>query len=407
MLDATRLSPVLANYQEIFRIAGAFRFSLAGFVARIHLSMDRLALLFIVVHKTGSYGLAGLMVATASIVITIAQPYWARAADKHGQGRVLYVNTILRFVSFTIFILLVQFDFPIWTWFLSIVIAESNTINAGSLVRRRWVNVLPNPHLKTTAYSFEALVDEIIFVFGPLLATFLATYVSPISCLLASMAFVVIGQPALAKLRDSEPKVLKNKESLSSPNILKRKSAQAIILPIFFVGGYFGSVGIVVVAFANKMGTPEISGVLLAIWALGSAISALFNGIFGMRFLPARTFIYSLLFMLLMSMGLLFAESTIFLGVTLFLNGIGISPLLVNAFATMEQEVSEDELTEAMTWVTTGTPTGGAIGSAIAGQVIDNFGVSQGFFIPVITLFLANLALLPYIREWHRLRSRP
>lgn len=148
MLDATRLSPVLANYQEIFRIAGAFRFSLAGFVARIHLSMDRLALLFIVVHKTGSYGLAGLMVATASIVITIAQPYWARAADKHGQGRVLYVNTILRFVSFTIFILLVQFDFPIWTWFLSIVIAESNTINAGSLVRRRWVNVLPNPHLK-------------------------------------------------------------------------------------------------------------------------------------------------------------------------------------------------------------------------------------------------------------------
>jgi len=106
-------------------------------------------------------------------------------------------------------------------------------------------------------------------------------------------------------------------------------------------------------------------------------------------------------------MGLLFAESTIFLGVTLFLNGIGISPLLVNAFATMEQEVSEDELTEAMTWVTTGTPTGGAIGSAIAGQVIDNFGVSQGFFIPVITLFLANLALLPYIREWHRLRSRP
>ena len=398
---------MLANYKEIFKIAGAFRFSLAGFVARIHLSMDRLALLFIVVHKTGSYGLAGLMVATASIVITIAQPYWARAADIYGQGRVLYLNTILRFFSFTLFILLVQFDFPIWSWFLSIVIAESNTINAGSLVRRRWINVLPNPHLKTTAFSFEALADEIIFVFGPLLATFLATYVSPVSCLLASMAFVIVGQPALAKLKDSEPSVLKDKRNSNSPNIIKRKSAQAIILPVFFVGGYFGSVGIVVVAFANKMGTPEVSGLLLAIWALGSATSALLNGIFGNHFPPAKTFIYSLFFMLLMSLGLLFADSTLLLGATLFLNGIGISPLLVNAFATMEQEVSEEELTEAMTLVTTGTPTGGAIGSAIAGQVIDNFGVSQGFFIPVITLFLANLALLPYIREWHRLRSRP
>ena len=74
---------MFANYKSIFAIAGAIRFSLAGFVARMHLSMDRLALLFIVVYETGSYGLAGLMVATASLVITIAQPYWARAADTY------------------------------------------------------------------------------------------------------------------------------------------------------------------------------------------------------------------------------------------------------------------------------------------------------------------------------------
>lgn len=398
---------MFANYREIFEIAGALRFSIAGFVARIHLSMDRLALLFIVVHKTGSYGLAGLMVATASIVITIAQPFWARAADFYGQGRILYINTILRFISFTLFILLVQFDFPIWTWFISIVIAETNTINAGSLVRRRWVHILPNPKLKTTAYSFESLVDEIIFVFGPLLATFLATNVSPVSCLMASMAFVVIGQPALAKLRDSEPKVEKVKKDLNALNIIKRRSAQAIILPVFFVGGYFGSVGIAVVAFANRAGTPEISGLLLATWALGSATSALINGVVGIDFAPAKIFIYSLIFMFIMSLGLFLTNSPITLGIVLFLNGLGISPLLVNAFATMEQEVSQEELTEAMTWVITGTPTGGAIGSAIAGQVIDNFGVKQGFLIPVLALFLANLALLPYIHQWHRLRSRP
>jgi MFS family permease len=110
--------------------------------------------------------------------------------------------------------------------------------------------------------------------------------------------------------------------------------------------------------------------------------------------------------MFLMSLGFLIANSIPLLAIILFLNGLGISPVLVHAYATMEKEVSEEELTEAMTWVTTGTPTGGAIGSALAGQVIDNFGVKLGFTIPIATLFLANLALLPYFREWVRLRSR-
>jgi MFS family permease len=397
---------MFANYKGIFAIAGTIKFSLAGFVARMHLSMDRLALLFIVIHETGSYGLAGIMVATASLVITFAQPYWARAADIHGQGRILYINTALRFISFTIFIALVQFSFPIWTWFVAIIIAETNSINAGSLVRRRWVQILPDPKLKTTAYSFEALVDEIIFIFGPLLATALSTYISPVSGLIASMLFVVIGQPALARLKETEPTITRNKGPKSSPNILKRKSAQAIILPVFFVGSYFGSVGILVVAFTNKTGHPELSGLLLAIWAVGSGFAAILNGIVGTDFSNAKIFTYSLFLMFIMSLGFLIANSIPVLAFVLFLNGLGISPVLVHAYATMEKEVSEEELTEAMTWVITGTPTGGAIGSALAGQVIDNFGMKLGFIIPIATLFLANLALLAYFREWVRLRSR-
>ena len=106
------------------------------------------------------------------------------------------------------------------------------------------------------------------------------------------------------------------------------------------------------------------------------------------------------------SLGFVFASTALELAFVLFLNGLGISPLLVTAYSVMEEEVSSDELTEAMTWVITGTPTGGAIGSAIAGQVIDNFGTRPGFLIPVISLFIANLALLPYLKVWIRLRSR-
>jgi MFS family permease len=396
---------MFGNYRSIFAIKGAVSFSVAGFIARMHLSMDRLALLLIVVHETGSYALAGLMVATASVVITVSQPYWSRAADKFGQGRVLYINTVLRFFGFSIFILLVHFQFPVWTWFVSIIFAELNTISAGGLVRRRWIFVLPDHNLKTTAYSFEALVDEIIFVFGPLIATFLSTAVAPEAGLIASMIFVVIGQPALARQKATEPPTNSNFQR-NQISIIRRKSAQAIILPIFFVGGYFGAIGICVVAFMNSINKPGLTGPILAVWAIGSAVAALFNGVIKWRLNNAQRFIYFLLFMSFTSLGFVFANTALELAFVLFLNGLGISPLLVTAYSVMEEEVSSDELTEAMTWVITGTPTGGAIGSAIAGQVIDNFGTKPGFLIPVISLFIANLALLPYLKVWIRLRSR-
>jgi predicted MFS family arabinose efflux permease len=308
-------------------------------------------------------------------------------------------------LGFSIFIFLVHYQFPVWSWFLSIIFAELNTISAGGLVRRRWIYVIPDHSLKTTAYSFEALVDEIIFVFGPLIATFLSTSIAPEAGLIASMIFVVIGQPALARQRDTEPPV-NQVQVRSEVSIIKRKSAQAIILPIFFVGAYFGSIGICVVAFMNSINKPGLTGPILAVWALGSATAALFNGTIKWRLSHGQLFIYFLLFLSVTSLGFIFADTATELAAVLFLNGLGIAPLLVTAYAVMEDEVSPDELTEAMTWVITGTPTGGAIGSAIAGQVIDNFGTSQGFLIPVLALFIANLALLPYLKVWIRLRSR-
>ena len=166
------------------------------------------------------------------------------------------------------------------------------------------------------------------------------------------------------------------------------------------------SVGITVLAFLNSIERQELTGALLAVWALGSATAAIFNGVIKWQMNHAQLFTYSLAFMLFASFALLMVDNVWQLALVLYLNGIGISPVLVNAYATMESEVSTEELTEAMTWVTTGTPTGGALGSAVAGQIIDSFGASRGFWIPIAALIIANLALLPYLKVWLRLRSR-
>ncbi|NDG64784.1 MAG: hypothetical protein EBY29_15180, partial [Planctomycetes bacterium] len=48
--------------------------------------MDSLALIFIVVHASGSYTLAGALAAVGSVVVAIAMPLWSRTADRVGQG---------------------------------------------------------------------------------------------------------------------------------------------------------------------------------------------------------------------------------------------------------------------------------------------------------------------------------
>ncbi len=64
-----------------------------------------------------------------------------------------------------------------------IFIAEAFLPNIGGLVRRRWLHTLEDKEdgreLINTAYSFEALVDEIVFIVGPLVASAAAISIAP------------------------------------------------------------------------------------------------------------------------------------------------------------------------------------------------------------------------------------
>ena len=112
-------------YRELFQTPGGIRFSFAGFIGRMPISMDSLALIFIVVHASGSYTLAGALAAVGSVVVAIAMPFWSRIADRVGQKRTLSFAIPIRIGSLALFIALVNLDAPVWTWFASIIFAEA------------------------------------------------------------------------------------------------------------------------------------------------------------------------------------------------------------------------------------------------------------------------------------------
>jgi MFS family permease len=397
---------MLKAYGTLLRIPGGFTFSTAGFIGRMPIAMDSLAIIFIVVAATDSYALAGALTAVGSIVVGAAEVFWSRQADQRGQAKILRIAVPVRIIAFLLFVILVSKDAPVWTWFIALIAAESTAISAGGMVRRRWLHILKNNpdnsdgHLVNTAYSWEAMVDEFVFIIGPVVATTCAVKIAPSAGILAGLIFLAVGLPSLAAMKSTEPPAEPMDEQEPHPPILKNRIVQSIVFPCALLGGFFGAVGITVVGFAEERNQPETTGWLLAIWAVGSAVAALINGAIKFKSAHATRFLIYLVGLTLGTIPLLFAQSIATLSAALFINGLFIAPLIVNAYGTVENAVPAGQITEALTWVIAGMPLGGAISSALAGVVIDHSGAQMAFWVPLSFMFAAIATTLPYLSTY-------
>ena len=405
-------------YTTLFRTPGGLRFSVAGLITRMPISMDSLALIFIVVSVTDSYTIAGALSATASVVIAVATPHWSRVADRIGQAAMLARVIPFKIAGLSLFTFLILTKAPMWTWFVSIIFAESMSVGTGGLVRRRWLHVLSPDKTSTeedekdrqvvnTAYSYEALMDEVVFITGPIIVTACATSIAPAAGIISGIIFLAIGAPLFAIQKSTEPPATPKRKVDPHPAVIRNKQVQAVVLPTTLLGGFFGSIAIVTVAFAQVRGHEEKSGLLLAIWAVGSAVAAIANGVIKWKLTSTARFLLFLFALTLLTIPLLFVHSMVWLAIALFFNGFAIAPLVINAYGVAEGAVPPDQITETLTWVVAGMPLGGAISSALSGLVIDRFGADIAYWVPLGFMIAACLATLPYISTYRPLIDYP
>ena len=402
---------MFSAYTTLFRTPGAMKFSVSALIGRMPISMDSLALIFIVVAVSDSYALAGALSAVASITISIATPFWSRLADRIGQRKMLLRVVPLKILGLSLFIALVMNEAPVWTWFVSIILAELAAINTGGLVRRRWLHVLSpdksttaedetDKHVVNTAYSYEALMDEIVFIVGPITATACATSIAPAAGLIAGMILMSIGLPLFAMQRATEPPPSPVRVKDPHPPVIGIPIVQAIALATTLTGGFFGAIAITVVGFAESEGQKSYSGLLLGLWASGSAVMAIINGLIKWKTSYAGRFLIFLTALTIFSIPFIFVDSILGLAIALFFNGFAIAPLIVNAYGVVQEAVPSEQITESFTWVVAGMPLGGAVASALGGWVIETYGAQSALWVPLGFMCAALLATLPYFRVY-------
>jgi hypothetical protein len=257
-----------------------------------------------------------------------------------------------------------------------------------------------NSRQLTPLFSLDASAQEIIWVAGPVLVTFVATQISSTVGILLSLVFLVGGgawfvtSPAVGRVRIPQSK-RRFGAVLARPTVLL-----ITFVGVLLVGSFAAIEAAVVSMFGDR--SPE-SGIVLAVFALASLAGGLAFG-----HLPVRPWALArrMAVILVGSVLAVFAFEFWTLSAALVIAGLCVAPALAVMFSAVSATVRFSDTAEAYGWVGTGQLLGAALGSAAAGFLIDAAGSTGGFVTAAILAAAAVLIAAVFHRAIPDLRGR-
>ena len=127
----------MANpYFKLFNAPGSKAFSSAGLIARLPVSMTGIGIITMLSQVRGSYWLAGAVAATFAFSMALLAPQIARAADRHGQSRVLPYATGISAIALLLLLLCTHYRAPDWTLFVFAALAGGMPAGAKFIAAR-------------------------------------------------------------------------------------------------------------------------------------------------------------------------------------------------------------------------------------------------------------------------------
>nr|WP_129338071.1 MFS transporter [Cellulomonas endophytica] len=390
---------MLQPYRDVLARPGAPAFVATSTLARLPMSTAGIGMVLAVAQLTGSYALAGQVSAVFVITQAVCSPQLARMVDRYGQRRVMRPALAVAVLGLALVALAAALGWPAAALFAPAVLAGATIGSYGSLSRARWSALLRDDARGLhSAYSLESVLDEAVFVVGPVLATVLATTVHPVAGLVVALLSLAVGGWTFLALRASEPAphaAGPGGTGTARHASVLRVPAVAVTVAVFVaMGAIFGAIDVATVAFAEEEGAPWAAGVVLAVFAGGSLVAGLVYGTRQWTRPVGQRFATGMVVLGLAVCPLAVVGSLPLLAVVLFLAGLSIAPTLINGNTLVQAAVPPGQLTEGLAWISTALGAGVALGSAVAGARIDAVGAHGGFLVVVVAGVLAVAAAL-------------
>jgi MFS family permease len=373
------------SYIDLLKTPGVARIIAAQLTARFPGGMLSLAYLLHIEHIFNSYGAAGLVLGATSVGQAVAGPLTSRWMGAWSIRPVLILTTIVCALSMATVAFV---PLPLFGYMIVGLVGGLSMPPIQPAVRTIYPKMVNSRQL-TPLFSLDASAQEIIWIAGPVLVTFVSIQLSTVLGIVMAMIFLVLGgawfisSPEVGSVR-----IPRSKRRLGV--VLRRPPVLLATVVGFLLVGSAAAVEAGVVSTFGDSG--PTAGTVLALWAIASLVGGLLLGN-----IPVGPWaLFRRMLVVAIGCGLTVVAWDLWsLSAALLIAGLCLAPALAVMFAIVSSSVKFSDTAEAYGWVGTGQLIGAAMGSAVAGFLIDHWGPTGAFV--TATAFAAVGALVPLV----------
>jgi MFS family permease len=373
----------------------------ASLLTRLPIGVNGLATILFLRDRTGSYAVAGAAAGALALGGGLGAPIGARLVDRFGP-RALAVLALAHASGLIALLALGYADAPPAALIPAALLTGIALPPTSSVMRALYPRLTGGDSaLVQSAFALDSVLTETIFIVGPLLTALLVAMISPGAALVLSAGAVASGVVAfLAVLPPSEePDV--DAVSPGRLGALRAPGIQTLVLSMLPMGFAFGALEVGIPAFATNQGRPELAGVLVAIWSVGSAAGGLVYGARTRRTTLERLHLRVALMLPLTFVPLELGGTPLTMALLVIPAGVFIAPLIATRNELAGRVAPPGSMTEALTWPLTALVGGVAIGAATAGGLVQASGWRAAVFAAIAGAGLGAIVALTRNRTLH------
>jgi len=380
--DVLQPSQGLAAYRRVLGAPRVRPLVACALLARMPIGMGAVALILFVHGQTGSFGAAGVVAGAYTIGLGITGPTLARLIDRRGSRLVIVPGALLVMAALVAVVALGEAGAGTVPLVIAGFLAGAGSTPIGGILRQRWPELV-GPGELPTAYALDAVMIEVVFVCGPLLAGILAATAGPAEGLIVAGVLGIVGSVGFARLSTVRPGGDPGAErhwlgALASPQL------RLLVLSDLPLAGTFGVLDVTLPAFGAHHGAAALGGPFAAALALGSGVGGLAYGarpgIFGP---PRRSLIVLGGLMVVTCLPLPAATGVPEMFVFAAIAGVTLAPQITVRNQVVQSTLVAGTATEAFTWLALATTVGASIGSALVGPLVEAAGWRAGAVVAV------------------------
>ena len=363
----------MSRYAAVLRVPHVAALIAATLLARFPIGINGLAIVLYLRAERGSFAVAGAVVGALAAGSGIGAPIQGRLVDAFGQRRVLVPLGFVHAGALGALVAGTEAGSPSAVLLACGFLAGFAIPPTSSVLRSMWPSLLRGrPELLQPAYALDSVLIEMIFVLGPLVTALVATVFAPQAALAVSAVSVVVGTIAFTALPPSRAmRPDPDRPRTGALGALASPGVRTLVLTSLPAGVGIGICEVTLPAFGDAYGAAATAGILLAIWSIGSAAGGLVYGALPNR--PPLDRVH-LVVTALLPLGLLplaAAPSVFVMALLVIPAGMFIAPLLATRNELVGWVAPEGARTEAYTWPVTAFVGGIAVGSALAGVIVE------------------------------------